>query len=190
MRTAILVTACLAASLPVSACLDHMVTGPSGGAELAGGPTAPSDSTTHPDTTQFPGTRGIAPVLVAPDSGARVRQNDSSIGCPFHEFRGYGFQIVFDWTDVEEPGGTLGYHLFVKKTSALYPVFNDIVYASELVFTQCNAFVIDRNLEGWEWKVRAVNSAGETDVWSASRPFSFAPCRHADGARCTAPPDP
>jgi hypothetical protein len=212
MRIASIVTVCLAAPFLISACLDSAVTGPPAAAGPAGAADAAADSTVHPDTTTNPGTdtttnpridtttnpgtdttrnpglRGIPPTLFAPDSGARIRQNDSTIGCPYHQFRGHGFEIRFDWSDVERSGGTAGYHLFVKKVTAQYPVFDGFVGTSELVFTQCNAFVIDRNLEGWEWKVRAVDSAGAMGVWSESRSFSFAPCRHADGASCMAPP--
>jgi hypothetical protein len=203
MRIASIVTVCLAAPFLISACLDAAVTGPPGQGGPGGAASAAADSTAHPDTTtnpgidtttnpgtdttRNPGLRGIPPTLFAPDSGARIRQNDSTIGCPYHQFRGRGFEIRFDWSDVERPAGTAGYQLFVKKVTAQYPVFDGFVGASELVFTQCNAFVIDRNLEGWEWKVRAVDSTGAPGVWSESRPFSFAPCRHADGASCTAP---
>ncbi len=132
---------------------------------------------------------GPTVTLLAPPEGAVIAQNDSSIGCPPHEARGYGFQIQFDWTDVALPDGTAGYYLFVKNRSAMYPMIDWFVAESEFDFTACNGFVIDRNMFGWYWLVQPVDAYGSVGAWSDTANFSFAPCRLPDGRRCWAPPE-
>lgn len=141
-------------------------------------------------------TREIEPLegqvkLVAPASGSRFAQNDASIGCQSHAFRGYGFRLAFDWEDVPEAHR---YDIYLKKVGALYPAINYHVTESQYDVAWCNAFVIDANLDNWTWRVAAIG-AGESaekpdTLWSEERTYGFEPCRHPDGSPCTAPPEP
>jgi hypothetical protein len=127
-----------------------------------------------------------APKLRAPAEDAFIAQNNPAIGCPFHVTRGYGLQIVFDWTDVHG-AGIVGYDVYAKKDTAISPIIDTFVPTSGYTFTQCNSFVADSNLTGWEWKVRTRDSSGNVSPWTTRR-FGFAPCRLADGTPCYAPP--
>ncbi len=126
--------------------------------------------------------------LIAPINGALIMQNDSTIGCAYHRRRGYGFEIGFRWTAVA--GDTVaGYEIYAKNRDAQFPIVDHwFVDDPGLTVRSCNAFVIDRYLEGWEWKVRVVTAAGEYGPWTPVAEFAFAPCRHPDGMICTAPP--
>lgn len=141
-------------------------------------------------STTEPGPRG-AVSLLAPAGGAKFVQNDPSIGCAYHAKRGYGFRLQFDWEDVE---GADRYAIFFRKVGAPYAAINHSVALSEFDEAWCNAFVIDANLENWAWRVAAIaggwDSTAKVDtLWSEERTYGFLPCRHADDAPCTAPPD-
>lgn len=128
--------------------------------------------------------------LVAPSNGSRFRQNDASIGCPHHAFRGYGFRLAFDWESVPK---AQRYGIYLKKVGAMYPAINYEVMESHYAAAWCNAFVADPNLDNWTWRVAAIadGSAGKVDtLWSEERTYGFEPCRHANGSPCTAPPEP
>jgi hypothetical protein len=128
--------------------------------------------------------------LVAPSAGAAFAQNDPSLGCPSHPFRGYGFRTVFDWEDVE---GATRYAVRLKHTGSIYAAIDYSVTASELDRTLCNAFVADHNVDNWVWRVAAiadVPDAAPDTLWSEERLYRFELCRHPDGAPCTAPPEP
>ena len=124
--------------------------------------------------------------LISPPAGAAVPQNVASLECPAHPYRGYGFELRFDWKDVFEGRGAPTYEIVVKNRSATYPVVQRVTTESKLEATFCNAFVIDRNLLGWEWKVSARAGNGGL-LWTEVREFRFEPCRHAGGVPCTAP---
>lgn len=145
-----------------------------------------TESAAPPRREPFTGTV----TLLAPNAGALFTQNDTTIGCPAHPARGSGFRLQFDWQDV--PGATR-YAIHLKADSARYPVLNQDVSRSDVDFSMCNAFVIDRNLDGWLWRVAAIRDvAGSTvpdTLWSEERRYGFTPCRLANGAPCYAPPD-
>ena len=146
-----------------------------------------SDAEPNPPD-QDTGTSGSGPIPIAPIDGALVSQNDSTIGCEHHPQRGYGFQIQFAWSPVA--GDTVaGYQVFAKKQTAEYPIIDEwTVTEPSLTYSSCNSFVIDRNLDGWEWKVRVATDTGGFGPWSPTAQFAFAPCRHGDGTACWAPP--
>jgi hypothetical protein len=125
--------------------------------------------------------------LVAPASGAAFKQNDATIGCPAHATRGYGFAMLFDWSDV--PGATK-YKVFLKHTGSQYAAVDYAVNESIFAATWCNAFVIDANLTNWTWRVAAFavdsNGALSDTLWSEERTYKFDPCRLADTTPCYA----
>lgn len=125
--------------------------------------------------------------LLVPIDGALIRQNDPDIGCQPHPHRGYGFRIRFDWTDGS--GDVGGYHLYVHKRGAEFPMLNTYVDRSEFTGTWCNSFVIDRNLPDWDWRVRPLFADGTEGEWTPVATFGFAACRLDDGRACNAPPE-
>lgn len=144
------------------------------------------------------------PKLLTPFQDAVIEQNNPNIGCSLlsegGETRGYGFQIVFAWTDAIPTTGTSvdSYELVAVNTELSppppleepIPIVHEFIDAddgTEFTFTSCNAFVIDANLEGWRWQVRPQLSNENAGSWSVGT-FSFAPCRLASGAPCNAPP--
>jgi len=125
-------------------------------------------------------------LLLSPVDGGSFTQNDATLGCPAHPARGYGFRVRFDWKDVE---GATAYRLRFQQRDAPLAAINDVVVTtSQFEQTRCNAFVVDRNLEHWVWKVAAIAAPSDTLLWSETREFAFAPCRLADGRACYAPP--
>ena len=139
--------------------------GPGGGADVAPAPPA-------------------APVLLSPAPAAVIAQNEASVPCDPDSDRGSGFSIRFDWSDVDSSAGIRGYHLYVTKTDAVFPLVNTFVTASEYLYLACNSFVIDENLSGWEWSVQAEDLLGNISDAGGPSSFSFAPCRLADGNAC------
>jgi hypothetical protein len=125
------------------------------------------------------------PVLLTPIGNASIQQNDPTIGCPFYPSRGYGFRIFFDWTDSSSQVGIAGYEIFAERESALVPIVDAFVTDSQLTVVSCNTFVIDQNLEGWRWRVRARDNSGNLGEWTAFAQFRFAPCR-IEGTPCSA----
>jgi hypothetical protein len=128
--------------------------------------------------------RGVT--LLSPPEGGLIPQNDPQTGCGFHPWRGYGFQIRFDWTDAASPSGITGYDLYVRHAGATFPLIDTRVQESRYHFRSCNAFVIDPNLTNWQWSVRFIDGSGVPGEWVYGV-FEFAPCRLENGDRCSAP---
>jgi thermitase len=126
------------------------------------------------------------PLLLAPASGATMSQNIPSTGCVFDVSRGYGLRIDFDWSDATSPTGMGGYELYAIRSGNAIPILDVFPTASAYSFISCNSFVADTNLDNWQWRVRARDSLGNFGDWTAFRTFSFAPCRLANGAACSA----
>jgi hypothetical protein len=124
--------------------------------------------------------------LISPPAGAAVPQNVQSLGCPAHPYRGYGFALRFDWKDATHARGSPSYEIVVEARTAVYAAVQTATTESEWEGTFCNGFVIDRNLNGWEWKVTARAANGDV-LWTEAREFRFEPCRHPGGVPCTAP---
>lgn len=138
----------------------------------------------------FTATALAAPQLLAPINGALIQQNNPNIGCTLSSepTRGFGFQIVFDWSDVAAPNGVAGYDLVAQSQNATLPIVNTFVEgASTFTFTACNSFVDDGNLTGWQWRVRTRDTNGNVGPWSPFGSFAFAPCRLPDESACSAP---
>ena len=125
---------------------------------------------------------------MTPITNAVIRQNDPASGCPFKTTTGYGHRIFFDWTDSSSAIGIAGYELYVKQTNASIPVVNTFVSNSQYTLVNCNSYVADINLQGWEWRVRARDCEGHLGPWSGTGVFQFAPCRLADGKPCSPSP--
>ncbi|HUP21098.1 MAG TPA: carboxypeptidase-like regulatory domain-containing protein [Gemmatimonadota bacterium] len=122
---------------------------------------------TDPDTTG-----STTPALLAPASGATIAQNDPATAdedCTFSNGT-WGFLIPFDWTDV---AGAASYDLEMMLQSAAVPAIEVNVADSDYLHVECTGFVVDVNLTGWTWKVRAVDANNVAGPWSEDRPIQF-----------------
>lgn len=127
-----------------------------------------------------------APALLSPLREPLIIQNNPEIGCTLsaEPTRGYGHQIVFDWTDV---AGATAYEIFAEHEGAVRPIVNTTVEGSSYTLTSCNSFVEDGNLTGWHWRVRAIGSGETAGPWSEFANFAFEPCRLPDESVCRVP---
>jgi hypothetical protein len=128
---------------------------------------------------------GSRPVLLSPAAGARLAQNDPSIGCTPHPTRGHGHRLAFDWQDVPD---AIEYRLIFVRGSAP-PVLDRTMVESAFEEISCGAFVADVYLDWWTWRVGAISprTGGMRDtIWSEPRGNSFEPCRLPDGRACHA----
>ena len=131
-----------------------------------------------------------APTLITPINNAAFKQSDPSNGCSLHRTRGFGWNLIFDWTDSHSLFGIARYEMLVKHKDRAFsfgnPPFGQFfVIGSEFVDRRCAAFVSDDLLDGWEWRVRAVDNFGNVGPWSETGTFRFEPCRLADGRPCS-----
>ena len=124
--------------------------------------------------------------LTTPAADAVIVQNDPSTGCTLDANRGYGFVINFSWVNPQLKG-VKRYRLVVQRTGSTSAALDVIVTATSFRWVVCNGFVIDGNRTGWHWQVTALNNGTKVIAISELRPFSFAPCRLATGAVCSAP---
>jgi len=126
------------------------------------------------------------PVLLSPLSEPLIIQNNPEIGCTLsaEPTRGYGYRIVFDWSDVS---GATAYEIFAEHEGAALPIVNTTVEGSPYTLTSCNSFVADGNLTAWHWRVRALGSGETAGPWSEFVNFAFEPCRLPDETECRAP---
>jgi len=128
------------------------------------------------------------PDLLTPIDNTVIEQNNANIGCPNDPTSGFGFEIFFDWTDSSSPNGIIGYHILAQ--SAITTLEGEIepivafVETSEFTEVNCNAFVADSNLNGWEWRVTAKDNLGNFSKDSETGLFQFEPCRLEDGTLC------
>jgi len=146
-------------------------------------PTA-SPTTTEPTTTEPTTTVPSTPQLLRPITNQAIPQNDSTIGCSFDPTGGYGFRILFDWADSSSDVAIEGYEIFAEHETANNPIVNTFVIDSQFTLSRCNSFVVDPNLEGWRWRVRARDVSGRFSEWSPFADFRFEPCR-IDGTPCS-----
>lgn len=128
--------------------------------------------------------------LLDPQPRAVIPQNVADLDCPANPERGNGFRLSFDWAASGDASSSGSYRIVVRREGATYPIIDEVVATSEHVRVFCNAFVIDQNLHGWQWKVRPLAQDGNAGPWTEPRDFSFAPCRLPDGTHCHAPPAP
>jgi hypothetical protein len=137
-----------------------------------GGRTAP----TLPAVSPTPAPPPARPTLIAPAADAAIPQNNPESGCAFHSSAGGGYRIDFDWEDVSAPAGLARYEIYAKRDQSIIPIVDTVTQSSDYVHVACSAYVADANLEGWTWRVRAVDRNGRFSDW-VERPFSYAPCR-------------
>lgn len=131
---------------------------------------------TQPTTPPPPPAPPARPTLLAPDADAVIPQNDPTAGCAFDGSRGAGFRIAFDWADVSASAGPARYEIRMQNEDASLPAVNTITETSDYVHLACSTYVVEHFLEGWVWKVRAIDRTGQVGEW-AERRLSFAPCR-------------
>jgi len=124
--------------------------------------------------------------LTTPAADAVIVQNDPSTGCTLDANRGYGFVINFSWVNPQLKG-LKRYELVVQRTGSALAALDVIVTGTSFQWRACNAFVIDGNLTDWHWQVTALNNGAKVIARSEQRAFSFATCRLATGAVCSAP---
>jgi hypothetical protein len=82
-----------------------------------------------------------------------------------------GITWDFDWSDVPSVAPTTRYHLKVWKNPAL-PIINkmDITTSSYHHTSAPSDYIINTNLTGWRWMVRA-KVLGVWGAWSPARSF-------------------
>lgn len=115
------------------------------------------------------------PTLITPINNVVIQQNNPDSGCPSDPIRGFGYTILFDWTNSSSRYGIAGYYLFVKNKTASLPIVDTFVTTSEFTKTNCGGGVIDRYLEGWEWHVQAKDRHGNLSPKSITGTFAFEP---------------
>lgn len=124
-----------------------------------------------------------APAPIVPSLSAAVVQNDAAAGCPVDPVRGYGYKITFRWAESQSPVGIDHYVVYVRHGSE--HVYDAEVRGTMLVYSRCNEFVPDENLEGWRWWVKAEDTLRAQGEWSQPQAFRFEPCR-VKGVACVA----
>jgi hypothetical protein len=129
--------------------------------------------------------------LIAPAADVVIVQNDpalQTICSGINPAYGNGFRITFDWTDYEPVSKVKTYTVELHHGATIFSTSLDTTGAeSTYDYIACGNFVTDSNLTGWYWQV-IVNGKGPAVQDPEQRPFSFAPCRLADGSACNAPP--
>jgi hypothetical protein len=150
-----------------------------------------SNSTAPSSTSGSTSVSTSVPALDYPSNNTSIPQNNAAIGCSLlsgvDALRGLGFQIQFHWTALSMPNGVVGYELYVKDIGADLPLLDTSIATSDFTETQCNDFVADVHLQGWQWRVRAKDAAGQFTDWTPWTTFQFSPCRLSDGTPCRAP---
>ena len=134
--------------------------------------------------TRPPAVDVTLPQLISPVDNEAILQNSSAIGCPPDPDKGFGYQIFLDWTNSSSPNGIDTYQLIVRNKRSRIPLLNIFVEGTEFTQTNCNSVVIDGNLTGWEWRVRALDNAGNFSDWTPVGLFRFAACQLSDGSTC------
>lgn len=132
-------------------------------------------------TVDFEMHRAVVPVLLAPTTSDSIAQNLSLGNCS-------GYEVRFDWTDIEVPLATTQYRyrIQIQRAGLVSGTLDLPVGESEYLFRFCG-FVPDQELEGmYQWRVRG-EAPGRVGPWTELRPLSFAPCKRPNGSRCEDP---
>ena len=101
----------------------------------------------------------LGPRLVAPASGALLPQPESG------EWR-------FDWQHVPS---AKNYEIAVLGPAAAFPIVRAVTSTSYFVRGVSGGYIIDSNLRGWTWRVRAQYQDGKWGPWSRIRSFNVKP---------------
>jgi hypothetical protein len=101
----------------------------------------------------------LGPRLVAPASGALLPQPGSG------EWR-------FDWQSVP---AAKNYEIVVLGPAAAFPIVRAVISTSYFVRGVSAGYIIDSNLRGWTWRVRAQYQDGKWGPWSRIRSFNVKP---------------
>jgi hypothetical protein len=135
----------------------------------------------QPQTVDFELHPAVSPILLAPTTFDPVPQNLSLGNCS-------GYEVLFDWTDIEVPLATIEnrYRVQLRRAGQLQGPLDTPVSESHYLFRYCG-FVPDQELDGaFQWRVR-----GETQrrigPWTDFRDLTFAPCRRSNNTRCEDP---
>ncbi|MET0554301.1 MAG: hypothetical protein ABW221_14760 [Vicinamibacteria bacterium] len=129
----------------------------------------------------------LPPVPLAPAAGTRVAQTTAFEGCPMDGSGWpFGSRIVFEWRPAGEVKDVVGYDVLAQHAEAANPIVRAYTTDTRYVRSACGSYVVDPNLAGWTWQVRAVGRSGEVSAWSTPTAFGFAPCR-VGGRFCGAP---
>ena len=123
-------------------------------------------------------------VLLTPTANAIIAQNAPDTGCSANPRYGTGFTIRFSWrtngrTDIA------AYGLLFMHQGAIYPLINAGLGndTPSYVFRDCDGYVAGANLQGWFWRVTAVDARGNV-LATATGNLGFAECRLQSGAPC------
>ena len=101
----------------------------------------------------------LGPRLIAPVSGGILPQPGSG------EWR-------FDWQHVPS---AKNYEIVVLGPAAAFPIVRAITSTSYFVRGISDGYIIDSNLRGWTWRVRAQYQDGKWGPWSRIRSFDVKP---------------
>lgn len=123
----------------------------------------PTRTATFVETPTSTQASACTPTLLSPNEGA-IMDNGRN------DFRD---EIVwdFDWSDC--PNATK-YHLYVKRTGASLPSIDNDTIVNSSFRSASYSYIIDSNLQGWTWKVRAFIN-GSWEEWSVIQTFSVEP---------------
>ena len=137
-------------------------------------------------TADAKGKPSASVTLITPASGAVIQQNDPSTGCATNPTSGDGFVVNYSWS-AKSTRAIAKYELVVQHVGSPFSALDVTITAPNYTDLHCNSFVIDSNLANWQWHVLAKDARGKVLADSGPSVFSFAPCRIASGAPCSAP---
>jgi hypothetical protein len=149
--------------------------------------TPPGKDDNH-DSHHASGIEKVKITLVSPGRDAVIAQNVSTIGCTPNPTTGYGNKIEFAWK-ANHDKEIAGYELLAQHRGSPVPIVSVTLNGADstsFAYRSCHGFVIDSNLNNWEWSVRAIDDQGQKGAWTTGN-FRFAPCRLENGNACYAP---
>jgi hypothetical protein len=86
--------------------------------------------------------------------------------------------------DSTASAGISHYEIFVQRRGSPRPAVDTSATGSRYDDVSCGSYVAEPLLEGWEWRVRAVDRDGRKSEWSPTSKFSYAQCL-IDGFPCS-----
>jgi hypothetical protein len=100
-----------------------------------------------------------APALIAPANGAILDQPSAGTW-------------IFEWRPVP---GAQKYQITILGASAAVPLVNTETSSSKLLLPPRQGYIVEPNLRGWTWRVRAQDDKGRWGSWSEARQFDVVP---------------